>query len=155
MGSDRMLFIIRQNGLDRHPGITEYVFKLLKRYRYKVIESGLINIKDVNKMVTDLYHKQLDNEDIKKTIQKANGKKLFYIITDYSNYKRCSKHVKKKVRSKYPNRENKWMNYFHSSDSSSAAKKEIKILKNKDNLSFNNIGGTYKKMAKANCKDII
>jgi hypothetical protein len=148
MNSNRMLFIIRQKGLERHSGIIDYVFKLLKKKRYMVIESGLCNIANVNKMVTELYPTKINNKDIQKTIKEANGKKLFYIITNYQNYRMCSKHIKKKMRLKYPNNQNKWINYFHSSDSSVDAEKEISILKDTANISFDNIGNTYKKMAK-------
>lgn len=150
MDSDKMLFIIRQNGLDSHIDIVDYVLNILKKYNYKVLESGLINVIDVNKMVTKFYDDKMKNEKIKNTIIKANGNKLFYIITNYDNYKKCSKCIKKKIRRKYPNKLNKWINYFHSSDSPNDAEKEISILKDSNELTFNNIGSTYKQIAKRN-----
>ena len=151
---DKMLFIIRQAGLKKYPDVTEYVLDLLKQYNYTVIEYGLVNIDDSTKMVTKFYKDKLStsNKEVQDTIYKSNGNKLFYIITDYKDKNKCSTCIKNMLRSKFPNTKNKWMNYFHSSDTPRQAHKEIRILKSNSSKNFNNLGGTYKKMHKRGIK---
>jgi hypothetical protein len=135
---DFMLFIIRKNGLERHKCIKNYVENILITNNYKIKEQGLIQI-NKEKMLKSFYNQK----QFQDAINNANDNMCYYFITNYTNYKLDSTKIKNNVRNKYPNPENIHWNYFHSSDSSQDAEREIKILKKVTLTTFKNIGTYY------------
>ena len=81
-------------------------------------------------MINKFYKDKIKDTLVKDTIYKSNADILFYIITDYYKYTKDSTRLKKKIRKKFPNKEDKKMNYIHASDTPEEASKEISILKN-------------------------
>ena len=139
----KMLFIIRKMGLLRHNDIIDYVIDLLGASNYIILEKGLISIKDMEKMIVELYEDKLQDEEVYKSIEQANGNICYYIITDYNNYKRDTVEIKLNVIEKYPNPDNVHWNYFHSSDDIDDAYREIDILMNSEITSLAGVGTYY------------
>jgi|SaaInlV_150m_DNA_5_1039734.scaffolds.fasta_scaffold04007_2 hypothetical protein len=138
----RMLFLIRKTGLERHPDIIKYTQIALKLNKYNVIEQGIVTINKNEDFLRQLY-KNITNESVFEHITKCNHNTCYYIITDYTNYTKNSIDMKKLLRDKFPNPDNQYWNYFHSSDNEYESESEIDLLKNSNNSSFTGIGTYY------------
>ena len=138
----RMLFLIRKTGIERHSDIVKYTQTALKINNYNVIEQGLVTINKNEEFLKQIY-KNITNESVFEHIKKCNHNICYYIITDYTNYKKNSIDMKTILRNKFPNPDNHHWNYFHSSDTEYEAENEINLLKNAQTSSFTGIGTYY------------
>jgi hypothetical protein len=138
----KMLFLIRKTGLIQHTNIIEDTTNTLITNNYHIYEEGIVTINNKKEFLKKLYNNKINNNEIMKSINKANDNICYYFITDYNSYTQTSTEIKNLLRKQYPNPNNIHWNYFHSSDSIKDAYKEIKILKS-NILNFKNIGTYY------------
>lgn len=139
----KMLFLLRKTGLQRHENtIILKTREILEEHNYYIDTECFVTIRENKKFLTNFYKQKMGNIEISNTIMESNDNQCYIFITDYNGFKKNSFEIKKILRDKFPNPDNKNWNYFHSSDSIDDAYHEIDLIM-KNTSDFKGIGTYY------------